>query len=376
MSQERLYIGLMSGTSMDAVDCALLDLGSQTPQVLEFISPKLPPAFKLRLLGLATNSIPDLRELGSADIEVAVLFAQTVEQLLDSTSIDRARVTAIGSHGQTIWHEPPQSARQRPFSMQIGDPSTLAELTGLTVVADFRQRDMAAGGQGAPIVPAFHQAFFSVPERNRIILNLGGIANITLLPTHAKPPLGFDTGPASVLLDAWIKRQRGLDFDESGRWAATGSCNPELLAALLDEPYFQQPPPKSTGRELLNMKWLERKLATVPTPVKPEDVQATLLELTAETVARAILTLVDAGEVVVCGGGARNAQLLACLQEKLPGFSLQTSAALGIHADSVEAAAFAWLAHKTLNRETIDLRAFTGSRKPVIAGGIYWGTTG
>lgn len=376
MSQERLYIGLMSGTSMDAVDCALLDLGGQTPQVLEFISPKLPSDFKLRLLGLATNSIPDLRELGSADIEVAVLFAQTVEQLLDNTSIDRTRVTAIGSHGQTIWHEPPQSARRRPFSMQIGDPSTLAELTGLTVVADFRQRDMAAGGQGAPIVPAFHQAFFSVQERNRIILNLGGIANITLLPAHARTPLGFDTGPASVLLDAWIKRHRGLDFDESGHWAATGSCNPELLAALLDEAYFQQPPPKSTGRELLNMAWLERKLATVPTPVKPEDVQATLLEFTAETVARAILALVDAGEVVVCGGGARNAQLLACLQEKLPGFSLQTSAALGIHADSVEAAAFAWLAHKTLNRETIDLRPFTGSRKPVIAGGIYWGTTG
>jgi len=370
--KEALYIGLMSGTSMDAVDCALLDLGSTAPKVLEFISPEVPPAFKLRLLGLTANVALDLRELGSADIEVAILFATTVEALLATAKLDRSRVKAIGSHGQTIWHEPPQNARQYPFSMQIGDPNTLAQLTGLTVVADFRRRDMAAGGQGAPIVPAFHRAFFAANDRNRIILNLGGIANITLLPSPATAPLGFDTGPASVLMDGWINRHKGLNFDENGDWAVSGTINPALLEALLDEPYFLQLPPKSTGRELLNMAWLEGKLARVNTTIKAEDVQATLLEFTAVTVAQAILPLISNGEIVVCGGGARNGALLACLQRKLPGFSLVTSSALGIHPDSVEAAAFAWLAHKTLNQEPVDLRPFTGSRHPVIAGGIYW----
>lgn len=366
-----LYIGLISGTSMDGVDCAVVDCSGHTPRVIHFNTTEFAPDLKQRLLRLTTNQGVDLRMFGSADIDVARFFAQAVNSFLTVHRLKPADIVAIGSHGQTIWHEPPQRAEQRPFTLQIGDPNTLAEQTGITVVADFRRKDMAAGGQGAPLVPALHRELFNSNTTDRIVLNLGGIANITLLPKNGGACLGLDTGPASVLMDAWIKRHRDQDYDENGAWATSGHIDAALLNALLDEPYFRLPAPKSTGREFLNLAWLDQKLAKTTT-IKPVDVQATLLEFTAQTVSKEVNKLLSSGEVIACGGGARNAALLQRLQERLPGFALRTSTELGIHADCVEAVAFAWMAKKTLHREPIDFSAFTGARHPVIAGGIYY----
>lgn len=366
-----LYIGLMSGTSIDGVDCALVDCAGASPHVVDYLTADIAADLKQRLLRLTANQINDLRDLGSTDIEVARLFAATTNTLLEKHKLAPSSIAAIGSHGQTIWHEPPQSAARHPFTMQIGDPNTIAELTGITVVADFRRKDMAAGGQGAPLVPALHRELFSDPQIDRIVLNLGGIANITHLPRSGSRCLGLDTGPASVLLDAWIQRHRGEDYDDAGAWAASGTCNAQLLDALLDEPYFRRPAPKSTGREFLNIAWLDRKLAQAG-HVEAADVQATLMEFTAQTIRAEISKLVKEGEVIVCGGGARNTALLKRLQDVLPGLRVLTSTELGIHADCVEATAFAWLAKKTLNRETVDFSPFTGARHAVIAGGVYY----
>jgi anhydro-N-acetylmuramic acid kinase len=366
-----LYIGLISGTSMDGVDCALVDCSGPMPRVVDFNTTEFAPELKQRLLNLTTNHGLDLPLLGSADIDVARFFAQSVNALLTTHKLKPADVVAIGSHGQTIWHEPPQRAASNPFTLQIGDPNTLAEHTGITVVADFRRKDMAAGGQGAPLVPALHRELFKSSAVDRIVLNLGGIANITFLPKDGSACIGLDTGPASVLMDAWVKRHRDQDYDEGGAWAASGRMDSALLDALFDEPYFRMPAPKSTGREFLNAAWLDQKLATVP-DVSPVNVQATLLEFTVQTVRREVEKLVSSGEVVACGGGARNAALLKRLREVIPTFALRTSTELGIHADCVEAVAFAWMAKKTLHREAVDFSAFTGARHPVIAGGIYY----
>ncbi len=366
-----LYIGLISGTSMDGVDCALVDCAGATPRVIDFITTDIDADLKQLLLRLASNQNVDLRDLGSADIAVACLFAGAVNELLAKQKLSPAQVVAIGSHGQTIWHEPPQRAAHHPFTLQIGDPNTLAEMTGITVVADFRRKDMAAGGQGAPLVPALHCELFSSDSVDRIVLNLGGIANITLLPKNRGACVGLDTGPASVLMDGWIKRHCNADYDDAGAWATSGTTNAGLLAALLDEPYFRMPAPKSTGREFLNLAWLDNKLAQIA-PLAPVDVQATLLEFTAQTIRAEIEKLLKSGEIIACGGGARNDALLKRLQAVLPAFRLRTSTELGIHADCVEAVAFAWVAKKTLHRETVDFSPFTGARHAVIAGGVYY----
>lgn len=368
-----LYIGLMSGTSMDAVDCVLVDCADKRPRVIDFLCADMDQELKGRLLYLISNRDLDLGKLGNADIDVARLFAQTTNRLLARNHLDASAVAAIGSHGQTIWHEPPRTARPHAFTIQIGDPNTLAELTGITVVADFRRKDMAAGGQGAPIVPAFHRELLSSSVTDRIILNLGGIANITLLPrSQAVAPQGLDTGTASVLMDAWISRHHGLNYDDGGNWALTGKVDALLLQALLNEDYFNLPAPKSTGRELFNLAWLDAKLSQLPLPPAPEDVQATLLEFTVSTISDEILKLLNSGEVLACGGGARNTALMSRLQQKLPGFAVQSTSTHGIDADHVEAIAFAWLAHKTMRREAVDFSPFTGARHPVIAGGVYY----
>lgn len=367
-----LYIGMLSGTSMDGIDCALLDLSSPVPYVIDFVCRELDPALKRQILTLCENHHLDLKILGNAHIAVALEFAATVTELLARNSISPGSIAAIGSHGQTIWHEPPQTASGHPFTIQIGDPNTLAEQSGITVVADFRGRDMAAGGQGAPIVPAMHRELFSSPTTDRIILNLGGIANITFLPSNSSAPSGFDTGPASVLMDTWIGLQRGLSYDEGGSWAASGTPNQTLLSELLDEPYFRHPAPKSTGRELFNLHWLKQKLAKAGPALKAEDVQATLLEFTAVTISREIGSLARQGEVVVCGGGARNLKLMEVLASRLPALRVITTTDLGLHTDMVEAAAFGWLAKLALARTPVDLTPFTGARHPVLAGGIYF----
>jgi anhydro-N-acetylmuramic acid kinase len=325
---------------------------------------------------LCSNQDIDLRLLGSTDVEVARLFADTVNEFLDSRGLAASAVRGIGSHGQTIWHEPPTGEGRTAFSIQIGDPNTIAHRTGITTVADFRRSDMAAGGQGAPIVPALHRALFQNPLIDRIVLNLGGIANITLLWKDGAPPVGFDTGPASVLMDGWIKLQRQLEFDDAGMWASSTEPHAALLSLLLDEPYFGLSPPKSTGRELFNLTWLERKFGQLGHTPAPAVVQATLLALTVETIAREVERYVNQGEILVCGGGARNTALLQRLEERLPNFNVVSTTAHGLDADFVEAAAFGWFAYRTLRREPMAFQHFTGASNEVIAGGIYYGTAG
>jgi anhydro-N-acetylmuramic acid kinase len=366
-----LYIGLISGTSMDGIDCALVDLGSGL-NVLDYLCHPLYPALRDTLLRLCDNQGLDLVTLGNADIAVAQGFAAAVNTMLARHGLNPDAISAIGSHGQTIWHEPPQRARQHAFTVQIGDPSTIAALTQITTVADFRRKDMAAGGQGAPIVPALHRELFSTADATTIVLNLGGIANITVLPPEGGKPFGLDTGPASVLMDGWIHRKRGQPYDDAGQWARSGTVQATLLAQLLSEPYLDKPAPKSTGRELFNMNWLDRQLTACGTNFADADVQATLLEYTAATVSDAVLRYAREGRLIVCGGGARNTALCARLAQHLSGFTLSTSTEHGLHADCVEAAAFAWFASKTLHRQTIDFSPFTGAKGPVIAGGIYF----
>lgn len=367
-----IYIGLISGTSMDAVDCALVSFEGRKPNQLDFINTEIPDDLRQKMLQLCEDHPGQIPLLGEADVEFARLLAQSVEHILDLNGLKPSQVAAIGSHGQTIRHQPARDNwGNTPFSLQIGDPNTIAELTGITTVADFRRRDMAAGGQGAPIVPAFHREIFASADKDRVILNIGGMANITVLRKLGVTS-GFDTGPGNVLMDYWIQEHQGHPYDRDGKWAATGTVDGELLSALLDEPYFNLPAPKSTGRELFNKGWLQSRLAGVsPKPAK-KDVQATLLALTVHSISEAITGELESGEVIVCGGGANNGHLMHTLAQALPGFEVVGSSSLGVMEDSMEAVAFAWLAHQTLHRTPVDFTAITGSSHPVIAGGVYF----
>ena len=363
-----LYIGMISGTSMDAIDCALVDFSDRRPNQVDFITQEIPEDLRLKLLNLCEDHHGQIDLMGETDVEFARVLAQAVDRILNGNDLKAKHIAAIGSHGQTIRHKPTGNA---PFTLQIGDPNTLAELTGITTVADFRRRDMAAGGQGAPIVPAFHREIFSSAETDRIVLNIGGMANITVLETTGEVA-GFDTGPGNVLLDTWIQEHQGHPYDRDGLWAKSGTINEGLLEVLLTEPYFRQPPPKSTGRELFNLPWLQARLAGFSGTLAPKDVQATLLALTVASIRDAILGVLGKGEVIVCGGGANNGHLLASLDNALPGFSVVRSSTLGVLEDSMEAVAFAWLAHQALYQRPVDFTAITGSSHPVIAGGIYY----
>jgi anhydro-N-acetylmuramic acid kinase len=364
------FIGMLSGTSMDALDCVLVEFDNNRPKVLDFICSAIPPPLKLKLQLLAANACSDLREMGNADIALGKCFAETALLMMAKHGLAPTAITAIGSHGQTVWHQPLSLQGGERFTLQIGDPNTIAHLTGIVTVADFRRMDMAAGGQGAPLVPAFHRAVLSSPSVPRAVLNLGGIANITVLPTDSSTPFGYDTGPASILLDWWIQKNLGKAFDDDGQWAASGNIHAPLLSSLLDEAYFELPYPKSTGRELFNPAWLENKLSNFPS-LDVADVQATLMELTTQSVCCSIKKHLARGEVLVCGGGAHNGALLRRLQEQLPGFVVRTTSDYGVDPDSLEAVAFAWFASKTLAGESIDFAPFTGASKAVVAGGIY-----
>jgi anhydro-N-acetylmuramic acid kinase len=367
----QVFIGMLSGTSMDAVDCALVEFSDGQPKVIDFICSEIPPSLKHAVTTLIANQGVDLRKLGTADIMLGKLFAQTAQEILRKNNLPHRAITAIGSHGQTIWHEPDAKPAMERFTLQIGDPNTIAHLTGITTIADFRRRDMAAGGQGAPLVPALHQALFRSAQIPRAILNLGGIANITILPTAGAPCFGYDTGPANTLLDSWIQHSKNVTFDDNGAWARTGTVQPDLLQALLNEAYFTMKHPKSTGRELFNLPWLMGKLSETSTQHAAADVQATLLELTAETASRSIQQHLSSGEVLACGGGVRNSALMERLQKKLPTFKVGSTEAYGLHPDCVEAVAFAWFAQQTLAGKAIDFSPFTGASKPAVAGGIY-----
>ncbi len=366
-----IYIGLISGTSMDAVDCALVDFNGGKPTQLDFINTEIPDDLRQKLLYLCEDHNNQIPLLGETDVEFARLLALSVNQILEINGLKPSQIAAVGSHGQTIRHMPHQNVSNYPFTIQIGDPNTIAELTHITTVADFRRRDLAAGGQGAPIVPAFHRKIFSSAENDRVIINIGGMSNITVLKKTGEIS-GHDTGPGNVLMDLWVQQHLGHPYDKDGGWATTGKVVEELMSILLDEHYFRLPPPKSTGRELFNMHWLNSRLAKLNQAIAPENVQATLLALTVQTIKDAIKKELNKGQIIVCGGGAYNSALMQELAQTLPSFEVMPSSRLGVMEDSMEAVAFAWLAKQTLSEQPVDFTDITGSAHPVIAGGVYF----
>jgi anhydro-N-acetylmuramic acid kinase len=358
---------------MDAVDAVLAEVSADGVQVLATHVTPLPPPLVSRLRTLAQpggfvgGTQDPIDELGELDHWSGEVFAAAALRLLASAGLEPAAIRAIGSHGQTLRHRPRAA---RPFTLQIGDPNLIAARTGIPVVADFRRRDMALGGQGAPLLPAFHAAVFSDVTERRAVLNLGGIANLTLL-VPGQRVTGFDTGPANGLMDAWIRRHRQQPFDEDGAWAASGAICVPLLEALLEHPFLSLPPPKSTGPEDFSVSWLDERLAGVG-PLAPAAVQATLCEFTAATIADA-LEAVTPERLMVCGGGVHNRHLLQRLAARLPATAIDSSAAHGLDPDHVEATAFAWLAARTLAGEAGNLPAVTGATRSAVLGAIYPG---
>lgn len=357
-----LYIGLMSGTSMDGIDAVLLDLGD-TRKLLHHAHQPLAPQLRATLLTLNEAGGDELHRAALAANALALAYATVVRTLLAQARMAADRITAIGCHGQTVRHRP-----ESGYTIQLVNGALLAELTGIRVVCDLRSRDIAAGGEGAPLVPAFHRALFAHPQQSRAVVNIGGIANITGLPAQGDVT-GFDCGPGNVLMDGWIMKHQGVAYDAGGAWSAQGAALPELLERLLAHEFFGRPPPKSTGRDLFNLKHLEAALAGNERPV---DVQATLCELTATAIARALdAHCANATEVYLCGGGARNNRLRERLAALLPGRRVTVTDELGIAAESVEAAAFAWLAQRTLAGEPGNLPQVTGARGLRVLGAIY-----
>ena len=361
-----MYLGLISGTSLDAIDAALVDFDIAPLRIVATSATAFEPGLKRRILALIDRADSvDLDEVGQIDVELGRAFARAALALLQSAGVSAGQVTAIGSHGQTLRHRPDLPA---PFTWQIGDPNTLAEMTGVNVVADFRRRDVAAGGQGAPLLPVFHDQVFRSDSEDRVIANLGGIANITIL-TRDSGVTGFDTGPANRLLDAWIKLHQDKEFDAGGAWAATGQIDETLLRELLDEPYLRLAPPKSTGRELFNLSWLKNKLGLFSR--HPRDVQATLQQFTACSLAEAVRRHAPSAALYVCGGGAHNSGLLRSIAALIAPSPVASTEALGLDPDYVEAVAFAWFAKRTLEGLTSSAGSVTGAKGARILGGLY-----
>ncbi|MDH5785065.1 MAG: anhydro-N-acetylmuramic acid kinase [Chromatiales bacterium] len=361
------YIGVMSGTSMDAVDAVIVDFSTHPPQLLASHSREVSTPLREELLELAQPGNNEIDRMALLDRQIGNLIAELCNELITTTDINREQIAAIGSHGQTIRHAPDSTPS---YTVQIGDPNTIAQLTGLSTVADFRRRDMVVGGQGAPLVPAFHQALFQCDEKNRVVMNIGGIANITVLPAGASGQVfGFDTGPGNMLMDAWIQHHLNQPYDTDGDWASSGAIEPELLGHLLRDPYLGKPPPKSTGREHYSLKWLEPHLQK---EYALEDVQATLCEFTAISATSAIRQFApQTEEIFVCGGGTRNSYLMERITHNLVGCRFNTTAELGVDPQWVEAMAFAWLARQTLLHLPGNLPAVTGASQSVILGAIY-----
>lgn len=358
-----LYVGVMSGTSLDGADAALVDFSSEVPRTLAFATIPFTRELRDRLLALSSPGEDSIELAGRVSLELADLYARAVDAVLAGAGVSRTDIAAIGCHGQTVRHRPDLG-----FTMQLNDPARIAEHAGIDVVADFRRRDMAAGGQGAPLVPAFHAAVFRHARRSRVVVNIGGIGNITWLPP-AGATLGFDCGPGNVLLDAWARRHLGKEYDEDGRWASRGTSDATLLGRLLEEPFFAAAPPKSTGRELFHLAWLEERLRAGFDPV---DVQATLLDFTARSIVDAIDRFCPGTEeIYLAGGGARNAAMVKRITSLARGRPVATTDALGVLTGHVESMAFAWLAMKCVKREPVDLTAATGARAPRVLGAIY-----
>lgn len=372
------FIGLMSGTSLDGADGALVDFSRGSMRVVVAATESFDDSFRAELLALNTPTDNELHRAARAGNQLAAVYARVVYQLLELSAdqgISAAQIEAIGAHGQTVRHLPQRTgteASEAGYTIQLNNPSLLAELTGIAVVADFRGRDVAAGGQGAPLVPAFHQSVFGRIDRAVTVLNLGGIANLSVLPAGGKGDiLGFDCGPGNALLDAWCQRHTGQPYDAGGAWAASGKLLPALLASLLEEPYFAAPPPKSTGRDLFSLTWLAAKLLPFSAE-RPQDIQNTLTELTASACISCVRSYgTDSTELVVCGGGAFNTHLMERLQTGLPSMQVGASDADGLPPLQVEAAAFAWLARQAVSRQPGNLVSVTGAAGPRVLGAVY-----
>lgn len=363
-----LYVGTLSGTSVDGIDAALVRFSPRPELAASHFAP-FATELREEILRLCVPGENEIDRLGQADVLLGRAFASAVKELLAASGTALRDICAIGSHGQTIRHRPRHAA---PFTLQIGDPNVIAALTGLPVVADFRRKDMALGGQGAPLVPAFHDAVFRTAGRDRVIVNIGGIANLTVLPGNDASLRGLDTGPGNTLLDGWCRQVLGAPMDRDGRLAAQGRVRPGLLAAMLADPFFHQPAPKSTGPEYFSRAWLQRHLAATGS-VADADVQATLVALTAQTIAGAIQQEKNLcqPDVFVCGGGAHNPALMRALAGALPGSKVDRTDVLGLPADWVEAMAFAWLARQRWHAQPGNCPAVTGAQRPAVLGGLW-----
>jgi len=356
MNKER-YIGIMSGTSLDGVDVVLCEIDASSCELVSSLEYPLSLELKVDILTMIEDK-STLEAVGQIDHRLGLLFTQAVEALLIRENIDARSVKAIGLHGQTLWHEP---RGEYPFSMQFGDPNILTATTGIPVVADFRRKDVALGGQGAPFAPAFHEFLFSALSEHVAIVNIGGMANITVLDEKL---VGYDTGCGNVLLDMWIAQHESVSYDKDGEWARSGTVDYGLLNAMMSDEYFAQPYPKSTGREKFNKAWLQGHL--VGKTHNPEDVQRTLLELTAMSISNEVLRF-NRDIVLLCGGGAKNSFLVEHIKALMPNVEV----AIASNADMIEAMTFAWLAYKRMHREEVNLKDVTGARKNTVLGGLF-----
>ena len=364
-SGQDFYIGLMSGTSSDAIDAALVQFSDSGCELVSTLAATLDTPIVDRIQHAVDGTADRINDISELDALLAQAFANTALCLKAQAGVDQ--ITAIGSHGQTVRHQPGGCF---PYSVQLGSGARIAALTGITTVSDFRTADLALGGQGAPLVPAFHRAVFSAPDENRVIVNIGGIANVTVL--HRKDRLsGFDTGPGNTLMDHWFRQHQPGAYDEDGTWAQSGKYLPKLLNAFLEHDYFSRPLPKSTGLEEFNLDWLNRYLIG---DERPEDVQATLVGLTAESISQSIKTNAPATDAVyLCGGGANNEYLVNQLENRLTPLPLYTSDRLGLPVDWVEAVAFAWLAKERLKSRPTNCPEVTGSSRELALGAVYLG---
>ncbi len=373
MTKKALYIGVMSGTSLDGIDTALVEISGKEVNLLLGDTFPIPKEVRQAVLNIALGQNTNLIEIGQLDRTLGLLYSKAVLQLLHKANIPPSEIEAIGNHGQTVFHQPDGDA---PFTMQLGDANIISAITDITTVADFRRKDVALGGQGAPLVPAFHRTIFEPQNSGIVVLNIGGIANISVL-TPDMPTLGYDTGPGNMLLDAWYVKhhslQNGLAYDKDGKFAASGRVNSTLLTALCHEEYFSLAAPKSTGRELFNLPWLISKLDSMDTLISPEDVQATLAEFTAITIANEVSQHCYGSEpeLLVCGGGSKNPFLMSKLAARLDGWKVCTTDEKGVSSDYMEAIAFAWLAYRRMNGLPSNLPEVTGASRLASLGVIY-----
>ncbi|CAG9001241.1 MAG: Anhydro-N-acetylmuramic acid kinase [Candidatus Celerinatantimonas neptuna] len=362
-----IYIGVMSGTSLDGIDAVAVDFTLEKPKLLECHHAMIPPDLRQELMDLSLDKPRRISDIGATETQLARIYAKSINTLLKKLNLSAKDIQAIGCHGQTVCHNP---TTPNPFSIQLNDPSLIAARTKITTVADFRRKDLAYGGQGAPFVPIFHQALFEKQKQTVVVLNIGGIANISVI-RPGYPTLGYDTGPGNMLMDAWIQQSLTKNFDFNGQWARSGQPDSSLLNELLADPYFKQSSPKSTGREYFNLNWLQRHRCDHE---PPEDIQATLLCLTIESIALEVEKF-PVGKLLVCGGGAHNQALMDQLALRLSKWKVTTTNAEGINGDAMEAMAFAWLARQTIRQKSGNLPEVTGAQRKAILGGIYYADT-